>query len=239
MELSILVFSVLMSLGVTSLAITIFSSSVFSSTLENNTTLEQAQKSLEENQKQPVNVSPEPSSNGAVTDNIQNTSKITKLTSSTSKYENNDYGISIGFPSNWKPSEVSLPKHGIVNFNASTETSLEEYVDTPASVLVASYDLPVLNMTLPEFIKYFMKDRYVNPTDYRIINSSKSNLAGLESEKIMMFEYEPGTLKLLRNIAIDYKTNIAYMIKYAADPGMFSRYLPIVEQMMNSFALTK
>jgi hypothetical protein len=56
MKLSVLLFSLLISLGVMS---TIFSNSV-SSLTENNTVLSQAQKSLDANQKKITTVTPEP-----------------------------------------------------------------------------------------------------------------------------------------------------------------------------------
>ena len=63
MKLSVSVSSVLVfafAFVSVSLAFTIFSNSVFSSTSENNPVLQQAQKSLEENQKKLTTVSPEP-----------------------------------------------------------------------------------------------------------------------------------------------------------------------------------
>jgi hypothetical protein len=102
----------------------------------------------------------------------------------------------------------------------------------------------VNNLTLPKFVESFLKDRYPNATDFKIISSSKSNLGGMESEQIIMYEYDVGnifypggSLKLIRNIAIDHESELAYMIRYTAEPGMFSKYLPIVEQMMDSFEL--
>lgn len=90
----------------------------------------------------------------------------------------------------------------------------------------------------------FLKDRYPNVTDYKIISSSKSNLGGLESEQIIMYEYDGFTLfssgsslKLMRNIAIDPKSETAYMIRYSAEPGVFSKYLPLANQMIESFKL--
>ena len=115
---------------------------------------------------------------------------------------------------------------------------------TPAAVLVASQKLPVNNLTLSNFVESFLKDRYLNVTDYKIISSSKSNLGGMPSEQIVMYEYDGvslfsdgGSLKLKRNIAIDNNSEIAYMIRYAAEPGMFSKYLPLANQMIDSFKL--
>ena len=52
---------------------------------------------------------------------------------------------------------------------------------------------------------------------------------------MIMYEYGSDSLKVMRDVAIDPKTNIAYIIKYTAHPGMFPKYFPIAEQMMNSF----
>ena len=115
---------------------------------------------------------------------------------------------------------------------------------TPAAVLVASQKLPVNNLTLPNFIESFLKDRYRNVTDYKIISSSKSNLGGMQSEQIIMYEYDDvslfsdgSSLKLKRDIAIDNKSGIAYMIRYSAEPGLYSKYVPLADQMINSFKL--
>jgi hypothetical protein len=201
---------------------------------DNNTVLQQAQKALEANQKAPS------------TGSSQEASKITKGSGGMSTYENSDYGMSIKFPSNWKPSEVNLPQQGIVLFLAPAFGSpmSEDYLATPASVLVASQMLPVNNMTLPNFVESFLKDRYLNVTDYKIISSSKSNLGGMPSEQIIMYDYDQvglfsdgSSLKHKRIIAIDNKSEIAYMIRYSAEPGMFSKYLPLADQMIDSFKL--
>jgi hypothetical protein len=227
---------VLLSIAISTLAFS-FSSSAYSLSQDNSTVLQQAQKALEANQNQ---------ASSTLTDSSQEASKITKGSGTMSTYENNDYGISIRFPNNWKPSEVNLPRQGIVLFYApafGTPLS-EDYLATPAAVLVASQKLPVNNLTLPKFVESFLKDRYPNVEDYKIISSSKSNLGGMQSEQIIMYEYDNvnlfsdgGSLKLKRNIAIDNKSEIAYMIRYVAEPGMFSKYLPLADQMIDSFKL--
>ena len=101
---------VLLSIAIPSLGFWIISSSVFSSQ-DNNTVLQEAQKALEANQNQA-------SSTPTLTDSSQEASKITKGSGSMSTYDNSDYGISIKFPNNWKPTEVNLPQQGIVLFFA-------------------------------------------------------------------------------------------------------------------------
>jgi hypothetical protein len=163
-----------------------------------------------------------------------------------SKYVNDDYGVSIKCPSDWRVSEVNLPQYVIAHFLAPElgDISSEDYVYDPAYVVLASKKLPVSNMTLSEFITSFLKDVFPNATDYRILQSNKSNLAGMEPEKIIMYEYPPGLFgggnyKAMRNFAIDHENGIAYMFKYGAHPGTYSKYLTAAEQMMNSFQVSK
>ena len=227
----------LLSIAIPSLAFSTVSSPAYSLSQDNNTVLQQAQKALEANQNQALST---------VNDSSQVASKITKGSGSMSTYENSDYGISIKFPSNWKPSEVNLPQQGIVLFYApayGTPTS-EDYLATPASFLVASQKLPVNNMTLPNFVESFLKDRYLNVTDYKIISSSKSNLGAMPSEQLIMYDYDQvglfsdgSSIKHKRIIAIDNKSEIAYMIRYSAEPGLYSKYVPLANQMIDSFKL--
>ena len=102
-----------------------------------------------------------------------------------STYENSDYGVSIKFPNSWKTYEVNLAPMVIARFDApeasENPTSYESYVYVPAWVIVGSQKLPVDNMTLNDYIKFLLTDFYQNATQYRIISSTISNLAGLES----------------------------------------------------------
>ena len=226
----------LLSIAISALAFSTFSSSAFSSSLDNNTVLQQAQKALETNQNQSF-LRDAPTSQ-SVTDNLQKSSKIIKSPGSMSTYENNDYGISIKFPSDWKPSEVNLGTHAVVLFLAPEKSiTAADYVFEPAGLVVASQRLPSSNLTLSEFIESFIRDTYQNATEYRVISKSRDNLGGLDSEKIIMYEYIGGSYKLLRDIAIDHKTGTAYWIMYSAHPGLYSDYLPLVEQMIDSFKL--
>ena len=62
-------------------------------------------------------------------------------------------------------------------------------------------------------------------------------MGGLESVKIIMYEYLGGSTKVMRNFALDYKTNTVYWLKYVAQPGLYSKYLPLADQMTKSFQL--
>ena len=169
-------------------------------------------------------------------------SKINKGSGPFNTYVNTDYGISIIYPKMWKPSEVNLPQHGIVLFNApeaeDKPTSYETYVYNPARLLIATQSLPFGNMTLDQYITFLFKEAYDNATQSRVINSQNGTLAGMDARKIVMYEYWPdGTFKVMRNIALDTKTKIVYFFKYSAHPGKFSYYLPVVQHMMDSLTV--
>jgi plastocyanin len=172
-------------------------------------------------------------------------SKIT-VPQSESKYVNDDYGVSIKYPSDWTVSEVNLAQNVIAEFRApmSGNIMLEEYVSDPAYVVLVSKKLPVNNMSLTEFIASFLEEVFPNATDYRIIQSNKTTLAGMESEKIILYEYPPalfgaGSYKAMRNFAIDHHNGIGYMFKYNAHPGTYTKYFSAAEKMMNSFQVSK
>jgi hypothetical protein len=155
-----------------------------------------------------------------------------------STYENSDYGISIKFPNNWKPSEVNLDTYVIVVFNAPEKNpNAADYVFDPGWLLVASQKLPTGNITLSQFIESFFTDTYLNASEYRVKSNAKDTLGGLDSVRMIMYEYVGGTSKVMRVMAIDHKTDTAYWIKYSAHPGLFSNYLPLVDQMIDSFKL--
>jgi len=61
----------------------------------------------------------------------------------------------------------------------------------------------------------------------------------LESNKMILYEYFDKSIKAMTNVAIDLKTNTGNIVKCIAPPGMFAKYLPIAEQMMNYFQISK
>jgi len=158
------------------------------------------------------------------------------------KYENKDYNVTIDYPSKWKKSENNLAQNQIVTFSApeieQKESSVLSFILIPAKVALASQQTPSSNMTLENFTNYFIDSAYSGPDEYKIIKTSKTGLAGNEAVELLMYEYlDDKTSKVKRVISLG-DNDTAYMIKYAAEPGKFSEYLPIVQQMIDSFQPT-
>jgi hypothetical protein len=171
-----------------------------------------------------------------------NISYIDAQKSNFKKYENKDYNITIDYPSKWKQSENNLAQNQIVIFSApeveEKESSLSTIIFIPARVVLASQQTPSSNMTLENFTNYFIDSGYSSPDQYKIINTSKTTLAGNEAVELLMYEYVGDkTSKVMRVVSLS-DNDTAYMIKYAAEPGKFSKYLPIAQQMIDSFQPT-
>ena len=47
------------------------------------------------------------------------------------------------------------------------------------------------------------------------------------------------SVKVLRLLALDPRTNEGYSVKYGADPTQFNQYLPIAKQMVNSIEVNQ
>jgi len=156
------------------------------------------------------------------------------------QYENPDYKIAIQYPSNWKISEENLRSHQVVVFSAPEKTQkltkLSSIIFIPAQFGIAVEPLASKNTTILQYISQFFKLGYHGVSNYKIVNSSKTMLAGVPAESIIMYDYlNNHTSEVMRIIGIDNGT--AYRIGYYAEPGTFSTYLPVIEQMIASFRI--
>ena len=158
------------------------------------------------------------------------------------KYENTDYNVTIDYPSKWKKSENNLAQNQIVIFSApeveQKESSVLSFIFIPAKVALASQQTPSSNMTLENFTNYFIDNGYSSPDEYKIIKTSRTTLAGNEAVELLMYEYVGDKTSKVKRVISLFDNDTAYMIKYAAEPGKFSKYLPIAQQIIDSFQPT-
>jgi DNA-binding beta-propeller fold protein YncE len=104
------------------------------------------------------------------------------------------------------------------------------------------------NTSLDEFVNFFFKDRYAEPSDYKLVSSSDTTFAGMNARQIILYDYEkvviPGfsdstsTVKVMRIFAVDNKTSNGYAIKYWSQPGSFNKYLETAQKMIDTFGVT-
>jgi DNA-binding beta-propeller fold protein YncE len=158
-------------------------------------------------------------------------------------YTNDDYNIKIGYPKNWKKSEQDLPAHVIADFTAPDAKDGSQ----TAGLLIASYDL-LNSSNLDDFINLFFKDRYPSMSDYKLISTSDTFLAGMNARKFILYDYNkvsiPGfsdstsTDKVMRILAVDNNSGHGYAIRYWSQPGLFNKYLQTAQKMIDSFGVT-
>jgi DNA-binding beta-propeller fold protein YncE len=157
-------------------------------------------------------------------------------------YTNPDYNIQIQYPKNWKKSEQDLPAHVLVQFTAPDAKDGSQ----TAGLMVANYNVGN-NTSLDEFVNFFFKDRYAEPSDYKLVSSSDTTFAGMNARQFIVYDYEkiviPGfsdstsTLKVMRIFAVDNNTSNGYAIKYWSQPGLFNKYLETAQNMIDSFGV--
>jgi hypothetical protein len=154
-------------------------------------------------------------------------------------YRNPDYDVTIQYPSDWTVSEDNLRPHQVFWFSAPEieveESSVSTVIYIPAQLGIGAPPLYSANVSLDEFTDRFLNETYSSPSEYRIIESSNDILDGMQAKKIIMYEYVGDkTSKVMRVIGMQNGT--AYVVKYMAEPGQYSTYLPIAQQMIDSFS---
>lgn len=153
-------------------------------------------------------------------------------------YMNSDYKIRMLYPNSWRAEEQNLSPYQIVEFSAPEErdevSSVEIVIYVPATVSVFSEPLGNDSLTSEQYFESFMKEYYSDPKDYRMLNTSVGYIGNLPAHKSIMYDYKnESNYKVMRIIGVSNDT--AYRISYYADPGKFNQYLPVVEQMAESF----
>lgn len=168
------------------------------------------------------------------------TSENQKSSAGSKTYTNTDYNIKIEYPKNWKKSETDLDAHVIVGFKAPDTKDVTE----PAGFIISNFQISD-NSILDDFVTYFFKDKYPQPEDYKLIESSNATVAGMDGRQFILYEYQksllegfPGsTDKVMRVLTLDTNTSNGYSLKYWAQPSLFNKYLPTAQRMIDSFGI--
>lgn len=153
-------------------------------------------------------------------------------------YENSDYRIRMLYPQDWKVSETGLSSYGIVKFSApeieDKISSVRTIIFVPADVYVFEEPLKNSSWTNADYFNDFMKNTYSSNGQYKLINTSSTTLAGVPAHVSLLYDYKNNvTSKVMRIIAIS--NNTIHRISYYSDPGTFNDYLPVVNEMIQSF----
>ena len=148
-------------------------------------------------------------------------------------YQDNTLGIEIDYPTGWIH---ELHPGGLVTFLPSLEGNTNTY---PAGLGITVEHLKSKNMPLSEITKIQIKNLTQNHPDFKLLESTDFRLAGNMAYKIV-FTATDGMKHERKAMQIwTVKGDNAYLITYKAEPGQYSKYLPTIQKMVDSFRFTK
>jgi serine/threonine-protein kinase len=148
-------------------------------------------------------------------------------------YKDNTLGIKIDYPVGWIH---ELHAGALVTFLPSLEGNSNTY---PAGLGITVEHLKSKNMPLSEITKIQIKNLTQNHSDFRLLESTEFRLADNIANKIVFtatdnMKHERKAMQIWT-----LKGDNAYLITYKAEPGQYSKYLPTIQKMVDSFRFIK
>ncbi|HZE77971.1 MAG TPA: PsbP-related protein [Nitrososphaeraceae archaeon] len=144
-------------------------------------------------------------------------------------YQDSTLGIKIDYPAGWTQ---ELHVGGLVTFLTMLESDTNTY---PAGLGVTVQNLASKNTSLNEITKVQIKNLTQNHPDFKLIESTKSMLAGIVAHKIVFIATDNSGHERKAMQIWTLKDGRAYLLTYKAQPEEFSHYLPLVQKMIDSF----
>jgi hypothetical protein len=144
-------------------------------------------------------------------------------------YSNEDFSFNIDYPSDWVAREDNLQPNQIVIFHPDPE----EFDELPSPATVSIWNLfwadKTQNITEVDN-EYGTKDT----VNTRLISKNLTTLSSLPAIENTYYDYTNGNnLKAREIFAI--ANNEIFFVFYNTHPGYFDEYIPIVNQMVESF----
>jgi serine/threonine-protein kinase len=145
-------------------------------------------------------------------------------------------GIKMEYPSGWTQ---ELEGGGLVTFIANLENG--DSNTYPAAVGIKVQNLvSSKNISLNEITKIQIKDLKQSHSDFKLIESTESMLAGNNMAHKIVFTATDDSEHQRKAMQIwTLKGDKAYLITYKAEPETYSKYLPTIQKMIDSFQIIK
>ena len=156
-------------------------------------------------------------------------------------FENIAFGLRMLYPSGWSVTEVK----STLSPNASTSAVafFKAPVEGPADVYQENV---IINMKGPSPDEITLRDytenslnTFRNMPNIRLLQSFPNTLAGLPAHMVVYSENSEGIDIQKMQIWTIVDNDTAYVVTFGAEQTQFSRYLPAVEQMINSIQIIK
>jgi hypothetical protein len=176
----------------------------------------------------PINITTISSTNNNNTNDILSSSFLT--------YYSPGFEIMIQYPNDWRISTFGLEDYSqIVSFLSP----LENLTDTfPAKVVISQYNY-VQNVTLDSFTNMTLNQSRI--LDINITEPKRSLLSGLDAyELVTTLDIENELIPIPVSKVMEVWTaygNKVYKLTYVADEPKYSKYLPKVQKMKESFKI--
>ena len=156
-------------------------------------------------------------------------------------FENIAFGLRMLYPSDWSVTEVK----STLSPNASTSAVafFKAPVESPSDVYQENV---IINMKGPSPDDLTLRDytenslnAFRNMPNIRLLQSFPNTLAGLPAHMVVYSENSEGIDIQKMQIWTIVDNDTAYVVTFGAEQTQFSRYLPSVEQMINSIQINK
>lgn len=148
-------------------------------------------------------------------------------------YQDSTLGIKIDYPVGWIH---ELHPGSLVTFLASLESDSNTY---PAGLGITVQHLGSGNTSLNEVTKVQIKNLTQSHPDFKLTESTNSILAGNIAHKIVFSATDNMKHERTAMQIWTLKGDNAYLITYKAEPGKYSKYLPTIQKMIDSFQTIK
>ena len=162
--------------------------------------------------------------------------QTTKSTTNFLPYVNSTYGIKVQYPSSWDKEENGTRQ--------DTETNVVTFYP-PATNSNASLDISIDDISdekgiaLAQYASGGISDLKQSLKNFKLVGLTTNNvLSGLPAYKsIYAYADQNTTFKDMEIGAI--KGDMAYVLTYEAGMNEYEKYLPIIQELINSFQITK
>jgi hypothetical protein len=162
--------------------------------------------------------------------------QTTKSTTNFLPYVNSTYGIKLQYPSSWDKEENGTKQ--------DTETDVVTF-SPPAINSNASLDISIDDISdekgiaLAQYASSGVSDLKQSLKNFKLVGlSTNSVLAGLPAYKSIYTNVDQNTIFKDMEIGA-IKGDKAYILTYEAGINEYDKYLPIIQELINSFQVTK
>ena len=151
-------------------------------------------------------------------------------------YENSTYGIKLQYPSNWDKEENGTRQ----DTQTDVVTFFPPAINSNASLDISIDDISAeKGIALSQYANNSISDMKQSLKSFKLVGLTTNNLlSGLPEYKSIYSYADQNTIFKGMEIGA-IKSDKAYILSYEAGTNEYDKYLPIIQQLINSFQITK